>query len=87
MSMQQVMRRGHDFLRIRGGIFKPLGQWGKSKCQRENPSNCQLPIFSFVPNHLILPEIVWVSYCMRMGKVWESEIRIWGSIHFWENVF
>ena len=70
-----------------GVIIKPFSQWRKAKCQRENPSNCQLPFLSHSPNHLILPEIGWVSYCMRMGKVWKLEIRIWGSTHFWEKRF
>ena len=40
-----LKRWGHDFTRNREGkIFKPLSQWGKCKCQRENPSNCKLPI-------------------------------------------
>ena len=56
---------GAWFLEDKGwGIFKPLIQWGKSKCQRENPSNSQLPSLSYSPNHLLLPEIGWVSYCM-----------------------
>ena len=69
-----LKRRVHGFLRIRGGeeIFKPFGHWGKSKWKRENPSKYQLPILDLVPNHLNLPKIGWVSYCMRMGKVWES---------------
>ena len=46
MSMQQIMRWGMIFLTIGGvGIFNLWGQWGKSKCLRENPSNPQLPIF------------------------------------------
>ena len=58
MSMQQIMRWGNDFPKEWGGkLFKPLGQWGKSKCQWENPSNNQLPFFSHSPNHLILQEI------------------------------
>ena len=57
MSIHQIMRWGHDFPKEWGGkLFKPLYQWGKSKCQRENPSNPQIPILSFVPNHLILPK-------------------------------
>ena len=45
MSMQQIMRLGHDFLKDKEGeIFNLWGQWGKVKCQRENPLNPQLPI-------------------------------------------
>ena len=48
MSMQQVMRWGHDFPKDReGNYLKPLVQWGKTKCQRENPSISELPILSF----------------------------------------
>ena len=37
MSMQKIMRWGHDFPKEYGGkLFKPLGQWGKAKCQRQN---------------------------------------------------
>ena len=55
--MQQIMRWGHDFPKYKEGeLFNLWGQWGKSKFQREKPSNPQLPIFSFVPNHLILPK-------------------------------
>ena len=69
------------FLRIGGGILNLWGQWGKPKCQRENPSNCQLPFLSHSPNHLIMPEIAWG---------WEEygqEIRIWGRPIFGENQF
>ena len=58
MSMQQIMRWGHDFPKDKeGGIFNLWGQWEKSKCQSENPSNSQLPFLSHSPNHLILLEI------------------------------
>ena len=70
-----------------GGIFNLWGQWGKSKCQWKNPSNCELPFLSHSPNHLILLEIGWVSYCMRMGKVWKLEIWIWGKPIFGEKHF
>ena len=68
MSMQQLMRWGHYFLRIREGYSNLWGQWGKDKCQRENPSNCQLPFLSYSPNHLLLPEVGWVGYCMEWGR-------------------
>ena len=37
MSIQQIMRWGHDFLRITGGIFKPLGPMGKSQMSKGEP--------------------------------------------------
>ena len=85
MSMQKIMTCGHDFLRIRGGIFKPLGQWGKYKCQRENPSNCKLHFLSYSPNHLLLPEIGWVGYCMGWAR-YESPNSNGRSHQFLGNV-
>ena len=39
MSMQQIMRWGHEFLRIRGeGIFKTLGSMGKSQMSKGEPT-------------------------------------------------
>ena len=80
------MRWGHDFLRIRGGIFKPLGQWGKAKSQRENPSNYQLPFLSYSPNHLLLPEVGWVGYCMGWER-YDNPNSNWRSHQFLGNVF
>ena len=71
-----LKRWGHDFLRIRGGIFKPLSQWGKVKCQRENPSRFKLSFLSYSPNHLLLPEIGRGSYFLGMGKVWRSKFEL-----------
>ena len=51
MSMQQIMRWGHDFPKDKEGeIFNLWGQW-------EKPSNNQLPFLSHSPNHLIMLEI------------------------------
>ena len=87
MSMQQIMRWGHDFLRIRWGGYSNLwGQWGKPKCQWENPSNSQLPFLSHSPNHLILPEISWVGYCMEWA-MYESPNSNWRSHQFLGNAF
>ena len=65
------------------GVFKSLGQWGKSKCQRENRENFQLPILSFVPSHPKVVELVnawgWEEYGIQ--------IRIWKATHFWEICF
>ena len=60
---------GAWFHKDKGGwVFKPLGQWEKAKCQRENPSNCQLPFLSYSPNNLLLPEVGWVGYCMGYAR-------------------
>ena len=82
MSMQQIMRRGHDFPKDKEGeIFNLWGKWGKAKCQRENPSNPQLPIFVFFPNHQILPECGWVSYYMEWEEYGEK-FQIGKKTHF-----
>ena len=39
MSMQQIMRWGHDFLRNRDGECLNLNLWGKTMCQKETPKN------------------------------------------------
>ena len=65
-----------------GGIFNLWGQWGKSKCQWDNPWNSQFPFLSHSSNHFILPEIGWSSYCMGMGRVW-AWISNLGKTHFW----
>ena len=69
-----------------GEIFNLWGQWGKAKCQRENPWNSQLPFLSHSPNHLILAEIGWSSYCMGMGGEWEGNSNL-GKTHFWGKTF
>ena len=69
-----------------GDIFNLWGQWGKSKCQWEKPSNSQLPFLSHSPNHLILPKIGWSSYCMGMGRVWAGNSNL-GKTLFWGKSF
>ena len=79
-----LRRRGHDFTRNRGEIFKPFSQWGKSKCLRENPYICQLPILPFVPSHL---EVGWGKLMHGDGKSMGVKIRIWEATHFWKTCF
>ena len=69
-----------------GGYSNLWAQWGKAKCQRENPSNCQIPIFSLMPNHLILPEIGWVSYCMGWARYGSPNLNL-GKHPFWGKWF
>ena len=85
MSMQQIMRWRHGFIRIKGGWYSNL--WANG----ENPNvkgithqNCQLPFLSHSPNHLVLTKIGWSSYCMGMGRVW-AWISNLGKIifYFW----
>ena len=50
MSMQQIMRWGHDFPKDKEGeIYNLWANGGKPNVKRENPSNPQLPILSFSP--------------------------------------
>ena len=70
-----------------GEIFNLWGQWRKAKCQWENPSNSQLPFLFHSPNHLIMPEIGWSSYCMGMGRVWARKFEFRGIPIFEKNVF
>ena len=53
MSMQQIMRWGHDFLRIRWGECLTLIHWGKSMFQKKTPKNvCPFPhAFTFSSSH------------------------------------
>ena len=67
-------------------IIKPLRKWGKFKCQRENPSNSQLPILSFVPNHLFVPEVVELVNSWGWEE-YGSQIRIREAINFWKTCF
>ena len=86
MSMQQIMRWGHDFLRIRGG-YLTFGPVGKSQMSKGEPiKNVNCPFLVFFPNHSFLPEIGWGSYCMGMGRVWEK-IRIGQNTHYWKMCF
>ena len=56
MLVQQIMRKGHDFLRMRGeGMFN-LEPLGKSMCQKKTPKNvCPFPhAFTFyLPSHFL----------------------------------
>ena len=58
MSMQQMMRRGHDFLRIRGGNIQTFGANGeKPNVKGRTHKKSQLLFLSYSPNHLLLPEV------------------------------
>ena len=55
MLMKQVMRWGHDFLRIRGGMFD-LDPLGKSHVSKESTKKC-MPIPSCI-HVFIFPHIL-----------------------------
>ena len=86
MSMQQIKRWGHDFLSIRGGIFKPLGQRGKSKCQRENPSKLSTTFLVLFTQSFITARN-WLSWLLhRMGKVWKPKFEFEKPIVFGKRI-
>ena len=88
MSMKQIMRWGHDFPKDKeGGIFNLWGQWGKAKCQWENPSNNQLPFLYHSPQSFNSARN-WLKQLLHGdGKSMGKEIQIWGNTHFWEKRF
>ena len=56
MSMQQIMRWGHDFLRNGEGECLTLSVWGKVMCQKETPKKvCPFPscIHVFIFPHIL----------------------------------
>ena len=79
MSMQKIMGWGHDFLRItarEGVVFKPLVQWGKAKCQRENPSKLSTT-FLVLFNQSFITAINWLSWLLHgMGKLWQPKFEL-----------
>ena len=59
-----------------------MGQWGKAKCLRENPSNCQLPFLSFSPiiyfcQNVVELVIAWNGKSMGKNSNWAEN-------HFFE---
>ena len=85
MSMQQIMRWGNDFLRI-GGYSNLWANGEKPNFKGRTHQNCQLPFLSYSPNHLLLPEIGWVGYCMGWAR-YENPNSNWISHQFLENMF
>ena len=102
MSMQQIMRWGHDFLRIRG-VWGGCLTWSNGG-KPIKTVNYQFLVF--FPNLLFLPEFGWGSYCMEweeygknfeLGRApipeervltsWEKAPRKCMSIPSWRNVF
>ena len=60
-----------------------MGQWGKSKCLWENPSNCQLPFLSFSPiiyfcQNVVELVITWNGKSMGKNSNWVET-------HFWKT--
>ena len=81
-----LKRQGHDLLRIRGGIFKPLRKWGKSKCQRENPSKLSTTHFlSFSPIIYLCHKLVEVVIAWEWEEYGQN--LNWAKHPFLKNVF
>ena len=62
MSMQQIMRWGHDFPKDKGVGMLTLRLFGEKPCvMGRTHQNCQLPSFlSSLPNHLFCQKVVEV---------------------------
>ena len=62
MSMQWIMRWGHDFLKDKGVGILTLSLVGENPCvMRRTNQNCQLPSFlSSILNHLLCQKVVEV---------------------------
>ena len=85
--MQQIMRWGHDFLRIRGWAYSNLWANGENpNVKGRTHQNCQLSFLSHSLNHLLLPEIGWVGYCMGWA-MYDSPNSNWRSHQFLGNTF
>ena len=87
MSMQQIMRWGHDFPKDKKGeIFNLWGQWGKPNLngrthQTINYLSCLIhPIISFC-RKLVEVVIAWG------WEEYRHEFRIWGKPIFWGKLF
>ena len=80
MSMQQIMRWGHDFLRIRrgagwGGIFKPFGPMEKIQMSKEEPIKLSTTFLVLLTQSFITARN-WLSWLLHgMGKVWQSKFE------------
>ena len=77
---------GHDFLRIRGEIFKPLGQWGKAKCQNGNPSKLSTTFLVLLTQSFIIARN-WLSWLLHGWARYDNPNSNWRSHHFLGNVF
>ena len=59
MSMQQIMRWVHDFLRIMGWNIQTFEANGeKPNVKGRTHKKCQLPFLSYSPNHLLRQKLV-----------------------------
>ena len=66
--MQQIMRWGHDFLRIRGGGYLTSEPMGRSQVLIGEPINYQPPFLVLFTNHLILQGVSWAVIALGLGR-------------------
>ena len=73
MSMQQIMRWGHDFLRIRGWYltFEPMG---RSQVSIGEPIIYQPPFLVLFTNQLNSPRVSWVVIDLGLGRCGQPSI-------------
>ena len=69
MSMQQIMRSGHDFLRIRGGNIQTFGPMGKIQMLEGEPIKLSTTfLVSFTQSFITARN--WLGWLLQgMGKV------------------
>ena len=86
MKMQKIMRWGHDFLRMRGGMFKlePLGKIHMSKGNATKLSTNHF--LSFSPIFYFCQNLVEVVIAWELDEYGEKN-RIGKSTHFFKNLF
>ena len=87
MSMQQIKRWGHDFLRIRGGDIQAFGPMGKIQMSKGEP----IKTVNYL-SCLIHPIIYYCQKLVELVIAWDGQglevkIRIGQSTNFWKNVF
>ena len=87
MSIQQIMRWEHDFLRLKGGGYSNLWSNGENTNvkgrthQTINYLSCFIHPIIYYCQKLVELFIAWD------GKGMEIIIRIGNNTHFWKNVF
>ena len=77
MSMQQIMKWGHDFLRIRGwGYSKGFGAMGKSQMSKGEPIKLSTTFLVLFTQSFITTRN-WLSWLLHgMDKVWQPKFEL-----------
>ena len=85
MSMQWIMRWGHDFPKDNGVGMLTLSMFGENPCvMQRTHQNYQTTLFLvFSSQPFILPEGGWGSYCLEgeeYGKFWIGQSQFWNVV-------